>query len=59
MCLPAASAGKGALKGYRKRGANVILHASGNCIASDPKVMFGKPVVMGTRVSVDLILPNS
>jgi len=25
-------------------------------IASDPKVMMGKPVVAGTRISVDLIL---
>lgn len=25
-------------------------------ISSDPKVMFGKPVVKGTRVPVDLVL---
>ena len=25
-------------------------------ISSDPKVMFGKPVIVGTRVPVDLLL---
>ena len=27
-------------------------------IVSDPKVMMGKPVVSGTRITVDLILEN-
>ena len=27
-------------------------------IVSDPKVMMGKPVVVGTRITVDLILEN-
>jgi len=29
---------------------------SGPVIVSDPKVMMGKPVVAGTRITVDLIL---
>jgi len=28
----------------------------GNLITSDPKVMMGKPVVAGTRITVELIL---
>lgn len=27
-----------------------------NYISSDPKIMFGKPVIKGTRIPVDLIL---
>ena len=29
---------------------------SGSLIVSDPKVMMGKPVIAGTRITVDLIL---
>lgn len=29
---------------------------AGNLIVSDPKVMMGKPVVAGTRITVELIL---
>lgn len=27
-----------------------------NLIASNPKIMFGKPVIKGTRITVELIL---
>jgi uncharacterized protein (DUF433 family) len=35
---------------------NLVNIMSANLIVSDPKIMMGKPVVQGTRITVELIL---
>ena len=37
-------------------GATVILQPMDDLIVSDPRVMLGKPVIRGTRISVELVL---